>query len=119
MIKLINGWTKETVMAQVKKYNNGTKAVVGDSRDESCVYRSKSGNRCFIGCFIPDGHPGLNVIGSAETLLREYKNLKMCMPFASPDLLIFQSVHDDGPMENTHLNLAEFLEKEVLEPKGV
>jgi hypothetical protein len=44
--KLINGWTKETVMAQVKKYNNGTKATKEWQR--VCQYLTDKGNRCAI-----------------------------------------------------------------------
>jgi hypothetical protein len=92
--KLINGWTKETVMAQVKKYNNGTKATKEWQR--VCQYLTDKGNRCAIGCFIPDGHKALKSEVPASALVNKYNypELAHLMPFQGDSLDAFQRAHD-------------------------
>lgn len=92
MFKLINGWTKETVMAQIRNKNNGTIARNGDS----CAYQAFDGNRCAVGCFIPDGHPAFADRRdlSAQKLLECYPDLASVMPFESLALRHFQYAHD-------------------------
>lgn len=116
MFKLANGWTKDSVMAQVKKYNNGTPAM----RDDwSCRYQAADGNRCAIGCFIPDAHIGLNHAGPVEQLLYYYPSLTSCMPFNDVKALIgFQMSHDDcsipkAATRSTHEAIQKFLDEEV------
>lgn len=110
-LKLINGWTKETVTAQVKKYNNGSRSR--DEKRERCCYLTDDGNRCFVGCFLPDGHEGLYSEKASEVLLRIYPELELKMPFAIQDLGIFQVVHDRCYRSNTHEALQYFLDKMV------
>lgn len=113
MLKLINGWTKESVMAQVKKYNNGTKAT-SDINPEICVYQNKSGNRCAIGCFIPDGHPALGSKKPANMLIFDYPNLKYYMPFDTEDgLRKFQKAHDRAYAGKVYTSIERFLNEEV------
>lgn len=91
-MKLINGYTKESFVAKVKEKNNGTRAM----DNGSCMYMADDGNRCFIGAFIPDGHPALTSTLSALDLIQEYLDLKKHMPFESnTDLRNFQRMHDD------------------------
>src|SRR5271156_3153544 len=99
MYKLANGWTKETVMAQIKKYNNGTKAT---RESGSCTYLAKDGNRCAIGCFIPDGHKALLDDGSAYHIV-DYPELAKLMPFDDRCILqVFQEIHDGGPKDGVY-----------------
>lgn len=115
MYKLINGWTKEKVLAQVKKYNNGKQALaVGIDKFGSaapmCMYKTPDGNRCFVGAFIPDNHPGLMLENAnAPRLLRRYPDLSAHMPFEGYALLSFQGVHDDDCGRDYHENLAAWL----------
>jgi hypothetical protein len=93
MYKLANGWTKEKVMQQIKKYNSGTKAKIPGCF--GCSYQTPYGNRCAIGCFIPDGHPGLKSGSLVNDLLEVYPELKDKMPFRSMRALrAFQITHD-------------------------
>lgn len=114
MYKLINGWTKESVMAQVKKYNNGTKSLVPVTGSQpQCLYRSSDGNRCAVGCFIPDGHEALNAKMGALILPHNYPELRDYMPFSPNDgLCEFQNAHDvrDG---NVYDNIQHFLDRYV------
>jgi hypothetical protein len=104
MYKLINGWTKETVMAQVKKYNDGTKSVRPISNKSTsrviCLYENKDGNRCAIGCFIPDKHPALKQVLPAYCIAEEYPGLRELMPFDMGVLNSFQRIHDRA--DQTH-----------------
>jgi hypothetical protein len=123
MYKLINGWTKEKVMEQVKKYNNNTKA----KNKIACVYLAPNGNRCAIGCFIPDGHPALTATScAASELVNEYPDLKTVMPFRASELDDFQVAHDRtgnpawdsennfwSPSNSVYDNIALFLDRLV------
>lgn len=95
MYQLANGYTKESVMEKIRKYNNGTVAAGGEPA--SCLYQSPDGNRCFIGCFIPDNKiREIATLGkTVDVLLERHPELRKSMPFA--DLLTlseFQRVHD-------------------------
>lgn len=85
MYKLANGWTKEKVLNQVKKYNNGTRAMkpVGDE----CSYRTEDGNRCAVGAFIPDHYDvtAFYFSGAARVLIERYPDLAQYMPFNDRD----------------------------------
>lgn len=111
MYKLANGWTKEKVMEQIKKYNRGTKST---NRYGSCVYRSDDGNRCAIGCFIPEDHPGLQTIAGSSWLLEEHPDLKKLMPFTYWKALErFQETHDLATEHGVYSAIESFLNKEV------
>lgn len=106
--KLANGWTKEKVMEQVKKYNNGTRCQ--NQYTKECFY-SKDGNRCAVGCFIPDDHiAALEFRGGSLDLLLEYPELNKFMPFDDPRALShFQGAHDTGYVDNIHRGIEKFL----------
>lgn len=92
--ELTNGWTKKTVMAQIKKYNNNSLSL-----DEAgtCTYLTAEGNRCFIGAFIPgDSHKAFKESGLAvHALILKYPDLLDHTPFIdSVALGDFQLVHD-------------------------
>lgn len=96
--KLVNGWTKETVMAQIKKYNNGRRAerIPNPSWPDIvvCAYQASNGNRCAVGCFIPDDHKALSGFNGATELVRKYRDLAKLMPFEGRALEAFQESHD-------------------------
>lgn len=45
-----NGWTKERMKTAINTGNNGTRSF----ERHNCVYRADNGNKCAVGCFIPD-----------------------------------------------------------------
>lgn len=100
------GWNLEKTMAKIKEGNNGSRAV--DFAD-NCSYKS-FGNKCAIGCFIPEGHVGQGFIGPARELLDSYPDLSDGMPFKSLEALSrFQRTHDTYPDESRR-SLHEILE---------
>src|ERR1700722_5334496 len=92
--KLANGWTKESVIAQIKKYNNGQVCM---DKHTTCLYQHpENNNRCLIGCFIPDGHEALSETIPILPLLTGYPDLEGFMPFKDKEALTtFQRLHDD------------------------
>ena len=114
MYKLINGWTKAAVMEQIKKYNNGTQAR--DKKHTVCKYKTENGNRCAIGCFIPDGHAALNHEGDVLSMLNVFPDLWDKMPFDVDGIGYFQSAHDKCFNDNqVYQSIEFFLDKEVEE----
>lgn len=115
-IKLINGWTKEKVMAQVKKYNNGKRAgryFFNGNNYFGCLYEDEYFNRCAVGCFIPSGHIALKVGLGVYALLNTYKDLIDFMPFSPNDMIQFQTVHDNCAEGNVHDAIQKFLDEKV------
>jgi hypothetical protein len=90
--KTQNGWTKERMIAQIRKYNNGTRAI--DVYGE-CKYQDHNGNRCAVGCFLPDGHEGFNTTVNVYNLLRKFPDLNDIVPIKHMALSIMQGVHDE------------------------
>lgn len=96
MLTLINGWTKEKVMAQIKKYNDGTRSVnkMAPDNETYCSYQNAEDNRCFVGCFIPSDHKALTSGKDIIALMDEFPSLEDLMPFEIGELSLFQTVHD-------------------------
>ncbi len=97
MYKFANGHTKESVLKALYAGNNGNCATATSDFDGSptCVYKTYGGNKCAIGCFIPEGHRGQSHSGSVTSLLAQYSDLVQYMPFAeAAPLLEFQKAHD-------------------------
>jgi len=108
----INGWTKEKMKAQIRKYNNGTLAREGFS----CAYKNEVGNRCAIGCFIPDAffEGPINIYDlSVVGLLNRYPFLYTYMPFEENKVLTeFQNIHDKAIQ--THEELFKWIDENVI-----
>lgn len=114
-MKLINGYTKETFIAKVKEKNNGDKAI--DPEGGSCQNKTKEGNHCFIGAFIPDNHVALESHKGfgIDCLLRDFPDLSNHMPFGKlEDLHTFQSYHDNAYLYQTYEALYKFVEKHLM-----
>lgn len=88
----LNGWTKEKMVEQIKKYNNGTKAW-SDSIS-ACMYLTSDNNRCAAGCFIPDAHPGLRFQGSVDRLVTGHPGLEKLLPLNISGMMMMQNEHD-------------------------
>lgn len=105
-MKYINGWTKETVIAQFKKYNDNTKC----RGPLGCLYESGLGNRCAIGCFLGDDAKQYNYLGGVVDLLRKNPTLESLMPFEGEELQKFQSAHDCSAFVGTYKAIEHFLD---------
>ena len=98
-----NGWTKEKVREQVRKYNNGTQAR--NTPGGFCQYQAADGNRCFIGAFLPEEHKGLLTQGAVVELLNTNPDLWSYVPFDDLRLLCqFQDIHDQNDLTYGALN---------------
>lgn len=92
--QLADGWTLDKIRKQIRKYNNGTRATDLEYAVDQCTYQTSEGNRCLIGCFIPDEHDGLDFQGNVSALLEAYPELQKHMPLEKRALSLFQGVHD-------------------------
>lgn len=66
MYKCVNGWTKEKMKEAIRAGNNGTRSAKSDDPD-SCLYRGDNGNKCAIGCFMPDDFYNRSLEGFAAS----------------------------------------------------
>ncbi len=103
MYKTINGWTKDRMKAQIDKYNNGTKS----ESNQSCVYETERGNRCAVGCFIPDLHDGLRYCGNVDSLVFKYNDLERYMPLPIDAMKQLQIVHDKFDTRNGYKDVKQ------------
>lgn len=112
--KLVNGWTKETVMLQIKKYNNGERAMSKTDLNV-CTYQAEDGNRCAVGCFIPDTHVEvLNAPFDICTLMMLYPKLQKYVPFEIlVKRLAYQMAHDRCGFDTVHTAIESFLKNKV------
>jgi hypothetical protein len=97
MYQLINGWTKEKMKAQIRAKNNGKRSMLPQDVPHSgngCVYETSDGNHCFAGCFIPEGHIGMHLIGGASFLVAKYQDLGAILPLSGREMQELQNVHD-------------------------
>jgi hypothetical protein len=108
MYKCINGWTKEKMKAQVRKYNNGTKS----ENKGMCLYKNGN-NRCAIGCFIPDDKIDelKSHKGTVESLLHHHPDLKVNMPLKIGSLISFQEAHDNTFVNDMRTHLCGWIDK--------
>lgn len=107
-----NGWTKDKMKKQIKKYNTGIRAAFLND----CVYRCPvTMNRCAIGCFIPDKAEDkvFKTGGAATGLLKLYPELIKYMPLEDDIALNkFQNIHDSCE-GNTHESLFKWIDENV------
>lgn len=103
MFKCINGWTKKKMLAVIKK--RLYEAAAFDADEGSCIYRTRNGNKCAIGLFIPKNHDGFKVDDAVSSLLDKYPDLRGELPLNEDGLKIFQSVHD-APMNRAKAKTA-------------
>ncbi len=81
--------------SRLREKNDGTRSFEGGDLGGGCVNQSRSGNRCFVGCFIPDGHEGLELPGGVYTLTTAFPELKSVLPLDIGGLIDMASVHDE------------------------
>lgn len=92
--KTINGWTKESMKAAIAKGNKGKRAY---DEEYGCLYLTEDGNKCAIGCFIPDGHKAQRDSVTASLLTLKFPDLDRTMPIEGEGLSRLQLIHDSAP----------------------
>lgn len=107
MYRPINGWTKEKIKEALVKGNNGYKAF--DVQRGSCVYLAPDGNKCAVGCFIPDGHPAQKYPGGVKSLVYEFPDLCRKLPLHPSSLHLLQNIHDNGIPKLGGKNIREMM----------
>jgi hypothetical protein len=94
------GLTKEQFLQTLLTRNKGKRAY--SELVTHCLYEDEEGNHCGVGCFIPDGHPGMRNRGGVGALLKDHPDLVDKMPLlnnrtdlrAARGLTALQSIHD-------------------------
>ena len=80
----------------IAKGNKGRKAM----NNEQCQYLTEDGNKCAVGCFIPDGHRAQASLDSALRVVDSFADLEGLMPLESIGLYAMQRAHDLSPDES-------------------
>lgn len=93
--QIINGWTQAKMIEAIETKNNGKASI----ENGECVYLSKDGNRCAIGCFIDfdkfyEVSNKYNSGTSVGELCLNITELKESLPLSVLGLEFLQIVHD-------------------------
>lgn len=107
-----NGWTREKMKEQIRKYNNGTKAIVGNA----CQYLTADNNRCAAGCFFPDDHRALSYYGNIVDILHSCPDLEEHFPLGWHGMHILQQKHDNYSGTDLRPALFQWIDENVIEP---
>ena len=102
----INGFTRESVMKQIRAKNLGYPAY--NEGGEQCMYRAPDGNQCLVGCFIPDNLYEVDFEGTFAAVI--YDKMSEKMPIVRPMLQQLQEFHDKYISED---NSAEIFFKDI------
>jgi hypothetical protein len=110
-MKLINGFTKQSVKDAILRYVPGDGCIIQET--ETCVYQAFDEDgyemRCAVGAFIPDGHKALPKMCSATELIYDHPDLKEHMPLDVYDLLKMQQVHDTASVSSAVVSVVDEL----------
>jgi len=101
-----NGWTVAATKQAIMDGNKGKRAHIYEAADTpgkggGCLYLTPDGNKCAVGCFIPDGHEGQSLRGSVHMLLASHRDLEDSMPLHRDALAELQEIHDEGYDRNS------------------
>ena len=110
-MKLINGFTKQSVKDAILRYVPEHGCMIRET--ETCVYQAFDGDgcemRCAVGAFIPDGHKALPKMCSATELIYDHPDLREHMPLHQDDLLKMQQHHDAAASSSVVVNVVDEL----------
>ncbi len=96
MYKCINGFTKEKIKETIIKNNFNRISMYKNDSYSVCHYKSNDGNKCFVGCFIPEEEYLEKIEGKSVTdLLELFPNLNQYMPLQTSALISLQILHDN------------------------
>lgn len=87
---ILNGWNAASMKQAILDHNNGKRA--GDTF--RCMYQDGTGNRCYVGCFIPAGHKALGFVLGMEALRDHFPQLVSTFPLPFDGMLELQAEHD-------------------------
>lgn len=90
MYTLINGWTKESLIAHVKKNFKGRSV----NSEGKCSYRGSKGKKCAVGMFIPDDLYTPDMEQEPLKSIMGISGLGGKMPFERKGMAMFQNAHD-------------------------
>lgn len=112
MVILKGGWNKARIMEKIRAGNNGNKSIGPDGR---CHYRSPNGNKCAIGCFIPDEKydPAMD---DGMMTRQVCEIIRDDLPTNDINFLYhLQSAHDTCRGDNVYEMIEKFLDNEGVE----
>ena len=112
----INGYSKQVIKDALAFGTKGRVSAYRTARgDTVCALRGEAGNKCAIGCFIPDSlcSPKLEKL----TVQDLYIQLFTFMPLEINAMNALQSVHDSADDENVLDALMLWVEANVAEDK--
>lgn len=90
------GWNLDKVMEVIRKENIGKRSVVGkDSWNTECMYRTDDGNKCLVGCFIPDDKYDPDMEYTNFTGIIGYHGIEKSMPMIDNEMIDLQRFHDN------------------------
>jgi hypothetical protein len=121
MYECINGWTKEKMIAAIQEGVKGKPSFVRTRN--TCAYRGDDGNKCAVGCFIPDSEYLEDMDtkeGGVRPLLARHPQLERFMPLRLEALAALQAVHDSkydyigGRHEDPRPALIDWIEANVM-----
>lgn len=96
----INGFTRESVMKQIKAKNLGYPAYCENGA--YCRYRAPNGNQCLVGCFIPNNLYEQEFEGKPAKDI--YNKIPEVMPLTRPMLQELQTFHDSYEFKDETVN---------------
>lgn len=105
----LNGFTKESVMAVIKKKSLGYPAKDGTN----CMYRAENGNCCLVGAFIPDEvYDSKMETKSAYNVINEF-DLHEYMPFNIDIMGELQDWHDSESLTQVYEQWFKNIEEKI------
>lgn len=109
--------SKQEILNKVASHliKQGAPAYADDVGE--CLYLDRNtGNRCAIGCLIPDGHPALDYVGGVGSLLTKFRDLVPIFGDEQyyPMLEELQQVHDTHLAEDWPSRLRTVAERHNL-----
>lgn len=116
MFRYANGYNLEKTMSKIREGNKGHRGM--EENAGRCMYLTSDGNKCVIGCFIPDGHRAQKILDSVSALLEleEYSDLVELMPLeGNLALEAFQRFHDQYIDDSLHSSIQQWLIENVQE----
>lgn len=115
MYELQNGWTKKQMKKAILQGNMNTKSLAYGY----CAYNAPDGNRCAVGCFIPDDIYFKDMEGqNIELLAHSYPGINSYLPIDAEGLCWLQLTHDNFVQYGTntmHSVLLKWIEDNVQE----
>ncbi len=112
----------DQVVAHARK--QGRKAYKRDGDISGCLYRAPNGDKCFIGCLIPDAvyDPSIEQHTITDIALREVQKHLECTSGIDENFLSdLQTIHDDSDVDQWEEEFETFAEDNglVYTPKEV